>query len=272
LQRIRAAQIAGELIYANLFRLHGGENQMTVVDYYQPDQPEIVVALNEHLTPSQNAQRYFKRYQKLKSKFETVSGLLANELTQSEYLEGIRIAIVNAESDDDINALKYEFSKVFLLSESYDKDIDKGIRPTNRPKSKGRDAIPSEPRRFLSSDGLEILVGRNNIQNEYITFHIAAKDDIWLHVQKAPGTHTIIRSGKVVPPDRTIEEAAMLTAWYSRRSEARDTKSTVDYCSVADVRKQKNSTPGHVLYKNFQSVTVYARLPESVIDKGVQPE
>ncbi|MHB8962619.1 MAG: NFACT RNA binding domain-containing protein, partial [Saccharofermentanales bacterium] len=197
------------------------------------------------------------------------SVMLDNEQSQSEYLDSVMIAISNAESEADIDALKYEFSKVLLLSESFEVSSDTAPKKSKAGKPKSKSSIPSEPRRFLSSEGYEILVGRNSLQNEYLSFSMASKEDLWLHVQKAPGTHTIIRSGKAVPSDKTIEEAAMLTAWYSRSSEARDTKTVVDYCAVADVKKQKNSTPGHVLYKNFHSITVYARIPESIRSQTV---
>ncbi|MHB1453601.1 MAG: Rqc2 family fibronectin-binding protein [Saccharofermentanales bacterium] len=257
-------KVFGELIYSNIYLLKGGEKSMTVIDYNESSTPEIEIPLNENSTPSQNAQKYFKKYAKLKSKSETVSVMLANELSQEEYLESVMIAIANAESEEDINALKYEFSKVLLLSESFDKTVETTKKKPKSGQSGSRLTAPAEPRRFLSSDGMEILIGRNSLQNEYLSFSVASREDIWLHVQKAPGTHTIIRSGKNTPPDKTIEEAAMLTAWYSRKSEARDTKTVVDYCAVADVKKQKNSTPGHVLYKNFHSITVYARIPESI--------
>ncbi len=256
----------GEWIYAGMYLLKGGEKSITVTDYEDPSLPESVVPLDEKLTASQNAQRYFKKYTKLKSRSAAVSGLLENELASAEYFESVLVALSNAESAADIDALQFEFGNVLLLrgDGQESKNPGAGRGSDGDPKASRKVRVPSEPRKFRSSDGIEILIGRNNLQNDALTFRTAAKEDLWMHVQKAPGTHTIVRCGKVPPPDGTIEEAAMLTAWYSRKSEARDTKAVVDYCSVSDVRKQKNSAPGHVLYVRFKTITVVARIPDGV--------
>lgn len=125
--------------------------------------------------------------------------------------------------------------------------------------------MPISTRRFLSSDGYEIQIGRNNLQNDQLTMKLSRKEDLWLHIQKAPGTHAIIKTNKETPPNTTIEEAAMLAAWYSKASDAAiNTKAVIDYCLIKNVWKPKGAAPGHVLYRDYESIVVKTILPENV--------
>jgi predicted ribosome quality control (RQC) complex YloA/Tae2 family protein len=266
----------GDLILANLYRMRAGQKELTASDYYQENSPELLIPLQTTLSGSQNAQKYYKRYNKLKSKFESVSNLLDEEKKQLDYFSSVQVSLSNVSSIVDIDAIKEELhdwdtrfstSDIANNMKNTKNGKDKYKKATAGAKKKGSTKKPAAipPRQYRSSDGFEILIGRNNLQNDILTMKTAHKDDIWLHIQKAPGTHVIIRTNREVLPDSTLEEAAMLAAWYSKNSEAGiNTKAVIDYCPVRNVWKPKNATPGHVLYRDFKSITVKTNLPQTV--------
>ncbi len=253
----------GDLILSNLHQIRPGQTELFAADYYQPDSPEIKISLEPTLSGSQNAQKYYKRYNKLKSKFESASRLLEEDLRQLEYYESVCVSLSNVDSVVDIDAVKEELRAWEKHSDASAPVRARAAASAKKKAVKRPPAIP--PRRYLSSGGFEILIGRNNLQNDLLTMKTAHKDDLWLHVQKAPGTHAIIRTRRETPPDVTIEEAAMLTAWFSKSSDsAIHTKAAVDYCPVKNVWKPKNSAPGHVLYRDFKTAVVLTEFPKGV--------
>ncbi|MBP8988884.1 MAG: DUF814 domain-containing protein, partial [Clostridia bacterium] len=148
----------------------------------------------------------------------------------------------------------------------------KSVSKKHAGKGKRKEKIP--PHQYVSSDGLVILVGRNNLQNDWLTFHVAAKDDLWLHVQKIPGSHVIIRTNQRPVPDRTLEEAASIAAYYSQATrstrfqsdQASAHKVAVDYCPVSHVRKPPGARPGMVIYNHHQTLLVTPALPDEQND------
>ena len=263
----------GDLILANLYRMRPGQKELTATDYYQENAPELLIPLQTTLSGSQNAQKYYKRYNKLKSKFESVSKLLDEERRQLDYFSSVQVSLSNVSSIVDIDAVKeelHDWDTRFSTAENtkYTKNAkDKSKKSAAGTKKKGSSKKPAAipPRQYRSSDGFEILIGRNNLQNDILTMKTAHKDDIWMHIQKAPGTHVIIRTNRETLPDATLEEAAALAAWFSKNSEASiNTKAVIDYCAVRNVWKPKNAAPGHVLYRDFKSITVKTIFPQSV--------
>jgi len=255
----------GDLILSNLHLIKPDANEISVVDYYEENLPNLTIPLQSNITGSQNAQKYYKKYNKLKSKFESVSKLLEEEIKEQEYFQTIQISLSNVDSNADIDAIKeelYEWDSRFN-QKGNNKDSFKGSN--KKKKISNKKPLPIPPRKFLSSDGYEILVGRNNLQNDQITTKIANKEDIWFHIQKAPGTHVVVKTNREIVPDTTIEEAAMLSAWFSKNSEASiNTKSIIDYCPVRNVWKPKKSAPGHVLYRDYESIVVKILMPPNV--------
>jgi predicted ribosome quality control (RQC) complex YloA/Tae2 family protein len=186
---------------------------------------------------------------------------------QASYLASLLTAVENALEEEDLEALSVEWAD-FTASEDprgsgststgmqKKSRVKKGSNAGGKKKPGAREPVRkpagSNPRRYRSSDGFDILVGRNNIQNDRLPFKTADRDDIWLHIQKEPGTHVIIRTGRREVPERTLLEAAQIAAWFSRpgRKEAMrpvqgdGAMVSVDYCPVAHVRKMSGARPG----------------------------
>ena len=231
-----------ELLTANLYRVHKGDSSLTVEDYYEPDCPQRTIKLDVLKTPQNNAAAMFKEYNKLKTAEHHLTALIAEGERQLEYLNSVMDETERAETEDDLAEIKAE-----LIGTGYIKK-QRGAKERKRKKQ--------GPMRFVSSDGFEILVGRSNAQNDELTTKTARRTDIWLHTKTVHGSHVIISCDGVVPPEKTIEEAAQLAVYYSQ---ARDGgKTQVDYTMVRNVRKPSGSLPGKVIYTDYSTLSVSA--------------
>ena len=231
-------RIKGEVLTTYLYQIKRGMTKITLPNFYDNNK-EITISLSNQLSPSQNAQKYFKKYQKLKNAVTFVNKQI--ELTKKEvaYLEEIQTQIELA-TPADLNDIKTE-----LQQEGYIKKKQQKSKHSSRVKI-------NKPESFIASDGTEILVGKNNLQNEKLTLHTAKKTDIWLHAKNIPGSHVIIKSNN--PSDETLFEAAMLAAYFSKfRSSA---NVPIDYVQVKNIRKPNGSKPGFVIYEGQKTLTV----------------
>ncbi|OUN65537.1 hypothetical protein B5G14_00170 [Ligilactobacillus salivarius] len=231
-------RIKGEVLTTYLYQIKRGMTKITLPNFYDNNK-EITILLSNQLSPSQNAQKYFKKYQKLKNAVTFVNEQI--ELTKKEvaYLEEIQTQIELA-TPADLNDIKTE-----LQQEGYIKKKQQKSKHSSRVKI-------NKPESFIASDGTEILVGKNNLQNEKLTLHTAKKTDIWLHAKNIPGSHVIIKSNN--PSDETLFEAAMLAAYFSKfRSSA---NVPIDYVQVKNIRKPNGSKPGFVIYEGQKTLTV----------------
>ena len=231
-------RIKGEVLITYLYQIKRGMTKITLPNFYDNNK-EITISLSNQLSPSQNAQKYFKKYQKLKNAVTFVNEQI--ELTKKEvaYLEEIQTQIELA-TPADLNDIKTE-----LQQEGYIKKKQQKSKHSSRVKI-------NKPESFIASDGTEILVGKNNLQNEKLTLHTAKKADIWLHAKNIPGSHVIIKSNN--PSDETLFEAAMLAAYFSKfRSSA---NVPIDYVQVKNIRKPNGSKPGFVIYEGQKTLTV----------------
>lgn len=246
LDRERTRQL-GDIVTANLYQIPRGASAVRVVDFYDPQMQEITVKLNPALSPQQNAAKFYKDYSKAKTAQRVLTEQIANNETELSYLGSVLDAIDRAESEKDLLEIRAE-----LLSGGYVRD---------RESSKRMKTAPTKPMQFRSSDGFLILVGRNNMQNDQLTTKIAEKRDIWLHVQKIHGSHVVILTGGVQPPDETVTEAMMLAAYYSQARGG--SMIPVDYCPVKQVKKPAGAKPGMVVYEHYRTgyVTPNAELP-----------
>lgn len=246
-------RIFGELITANLYQLEQG-SEARVQNFYDPDAKEIIIAMDPSLTPSQNAQSYFKKYLKAKNTRDSVTLQLEQALTELAYLEAVETAVLQALDMADLTEIRLELEEQAYLKPKPSPGRAKANKEQARPR----------PLSFVSSEGYTILVGKNNKQNDYLTLRLAAEEDIWLHTKDIPGSHVIIRCstvGKV--PDQTLLEAANLAAWHSKARHSG--KVPVDYTSKKYVRKPKGAKPGMVIYENQR--TIYVIPSEEQIDK-----
>ena len=231
-------RIKGEVLTTYLYQIKRGMTKIALPNFYDNNK-EITISLSNQLSPSQNAQKYFKKYQKLKNAVTFVNEQI--ELTKKEvaYLEEIQTQIELA-TPTDLNDIKTE-----LQQEGYIKKKQQKSKHSSRVKI-------NKPESFIASDGTEILVGKNNLQNEKLTLHTAKKTDIWLHAKNIPGSHVIIKSNN--PSDETLFEAAMLAAYFSKfRSSA---NVPIDYVQVKNIRKPNGSKPGFVIYEGQKTLTV----------------
>lgn len=245
-------KIYGDLITANLYRMDSGISAVTVQNYYSENAEDVEIPLKPELTPSKNAQRYYKLYAKAKAAEQHSTGQLADAVSERDYLESVLDAVQRAETYADISEIREELTEQGYISASRDKKKKKNNKKT-------------APMKFLSSDGYTILVGRNNIQNDELTLRTAYSTDIWLHTKKIPGSHTIIRAGgnAEAVPERTITEAAAIAAYFSKAQKSASVP--VDYTQVKNIRKPNGSKPGFVIYET--NYTAYVTPDEKLVEK-----
>ena len=221
-----------DLITANIYRIQRGMTSFSCVDYYDPDCPEIEIELDTRLSPSQNAQRLYKLYNKSKTARAVLTEQIAKWESELVYLDTVRAFLDKAECEDDLAELREE-----LYRSGYSSKM-KDYRPQKKIKLK--------PIELSTSGGYTVLVGRNNIQNDHLTFKLAAKEDIWFHVKDVPGSHVIMVTNGEEPSEQDYTEAAEIAAYYSKASGA---PVAVDYTKVKNVKKPSGSKPGFVIYK-----------------------
>lgn len=243
-------KIFGDLLTANIYRLQEGIKSAELENYYEPECPIVKINLDPSMSPSENAQKYYKKYNKAKTALTEATKQLVSSRNDLAYLESTLSMIEHAEDVEDINAIRSE-----LAEQGY-------ISRRNRPQKKKQTA--SKPMHFVSSDGFDIYVGRNNTQNDYLTMKFANNSDWWFHTKDIHGSHTIIKLGidKEVPK-RTILEAAQLAAYYSQARESAQVP--VDYTIIKNVKKPNGAKPGMVIYEGYNTVYVKPELVKNIL-------
>ncbi|SCY85582.1 Rqc2 family fibronectin-binding protein [Alkaliphilus peptidifermentans] len=240
-------KLKGELITSNLHLVKGREDSISVVNYYDPNLPEIIIPLDKKLSASQNAQKYYKQYNKYKTALTEVARQMKITKEEISYLEEIFLSIEHATELSDLEEIQNEL-------------VETGYFKSKGKTKKKKEQKKSSYLKFLSSDGFEIYVGKNNLQNEEITFKIATKNDLWLHVKTIAGSHTILKVKDEGYTDAALLEAATLAAYYSKGRNT--TKVPVDYTIRKNVRKPSGAKPGMVIYDNYQTIHVDALTSE----------
>jgi len=231
-------QLYGELLTANIYAVQKGQNEIEVVNYYDEHGSTVRIPLDPLKTPSENAQRYFTKYQKAKNALEIVKEQIDKAIEEVRYFDAL-IQQLETASPKDVAEIRDE-----LIEEGY-------IRNRQKKQLKKQNQKPVLDY-YLASDGTEIIIGKNNKQNDYLTNRLAARDEIWLHTKDIPGSHVVIRSKE--PSEKTIQEAAVLAAFFSK---ARNSSSVpVDFTRVRHVKKPSGAKPGFVIYDNQQTVYV----------------
>ncbi|MCX7773002.1 MAG: NFACT family protein [Clostridia bacterium] len=238
-------RLFGELITANIYALTKGMEEAEVVNYYSEEGDMVRIPLNKDKSPQDNAQNYFKRYNKSRTAFHYAEKEVETLKAEVSYLESVQFAIENAEGNDQLTEIRTE-----LHEQGYIKASGKGkkIQP-----------VQALPLKAVSQDGFEILIGRNNKQNEKLTLKIARHEDIWLHIKNFSGSHVVIRTEGKEVPDSTLLEAAQYAAWFSKARSA--PKVEVDYTTIRNVKKPSGSKPGMVIYVNYFTVLVAPKAP-----------
>ncbi|MCX7714992.1 MAG: NFACT family protein [Clostridia bacterium] len=235
-------KIFGDLLTANLYRIEQGSKSISVENYYEENCPTVEIPLSPILSPSQNAQKYYKNYSKAKNAEIEMAKQIENTLADIAYLESTLLSVESAQNEEDINEIRNELASQGYLNHH-----------TQAKKSKKQSQ--AKPLHFVSSDGFDIYVGKNNTQNDYLTLKFANSGDLWFHTKNIHGSHTIIKLGtnKDVPKN-TIIEAAILAAYYSKARFS--SQVPVDYTSIKNVRKPSGAKPGMVIYDSYNTVYV----------------
>ena len=290
-EEARAAEslrLAGELITANIYRIPRGADRASLPNYYDPESAEVEVSLDPRLTPAENAQQYFRRYNRAKSTLAAASEHLARTQEEIAYLEQVDSSLDQAESLAEIEEIRQELASGGYIRKEAATRREAATRggaarnaraaPRNSgagsPRNSGggsqrsgagsRAREATGPLRFTSSDGFEILVGKNNRQNDLLTMKMAREDNLWLHTKDIAGSHVIVRRPPGPPglsgprggdiPDSTLLEAAALAAYHSRGKLS--SRVPVDYTLRKHVRKPPGAKPGMVIYDHHKTVYV----------------
>lgn len=243
-------QLYGELLTANIYSIKKGMTSVTLPNYYTENMEEITIPLDSELNPSENAQKYFKRYNKEKRTFIALQTQIAQNNEELDYLESVLTSVMNCRDEQDIKDIREE-----LKDEGYIKRIkqQKGMKSCRR----------SSPLHFISDDGFHIYVGKNNRQNDELTLRFAKSNDIWLHTKQIPGSHIIIATEGKPVPNTTLTQAATLAAYYSKGQTS--SMVPVDYTEKRNVKKPNGAKPGFVIYTTNQ--TAYITPSEEAVSK-----
>ena len=234
----------GELLMANAYAIEKGLKEVELVNYYDENEKTVLIPLDIRKTASQNAQRYYSRYSKAKTallKIQQQFDITKDDITYFELL----LQQVMQASPTDIEEIREEL-------------IEQGLLKARASKKKKKPTKPS-PEKFIASDGTEISVGKNNKQNDFVTFKLARKTDTWLHTKDIPGSHVVIHSDN--PSETALLEAANLAAYFSKARESASVP--VDYTVVKQVKKPSGAKPGFVIY--FEQNTVFVTPDEEMI-------
>ena len=228
----------GDILTANLYKIEKGQTSVTCQDFYDENMGEIQITLSPILSPQQNAARFYKDYTRMKNAEKELTHQMELAREELTYLESVLEELGRAQSEAELEEIRQE-----LQAEGY-------LRQEGKRKQPRKGKLP--PMRFESTDGYPIYVGRNNRQNDELTFRLARKDDIWCHASKVHGSHVIISCGGTRPPDNTVTQAAQLAAYYSESTGGQNIP--VDVTAVKQVKRIPSGKPGMVIYHSYRTV------------------
>ena len=235
-------RLYGELILVYAGTIKPGQSQLVVANYYDSQNAPVTIPLDPALTPNANSQLYYRKYNKAKKGQTKIRAQLDRTQRELEYYASLENALEHVSSPADFLEIETEMVEAGLL------------KMGNRPKPPRTKGMKNQPSRFISGEGWEILVGRNNKQNDELSMRTAAPHDLWLHTQKIPGSHVIIRTqGNPVPPT-VLLEAANLAIYFSKARGS--TKVAVDYTEKKHLRKPSGARPGFLLYDHYQTLII----------------
>ncbi len=240
----------GDIVTANLHRITKGQTVLSAEDFYDEDMKTVEIPLSPLLSPQQNAAKFYKDYTRMKTAEKELTRQMAIAGQEREYLRSVLEELDRAGSEQELEEIRQE-----LQAGGY-------VKPDSGKRKLKQSKLP--PMRFQSTDGFLIFVGRNNRQNDELTFKSARKDDIWLHASKIHGSHVIISCGGAQPPDDTVTQAAQLAAYYSEGGSGQNV--AVDVTPVKQVKKIPNGKPGMVIYHTYRTV-IANPYPDIVVDE-----
>ena len=305
-QKAEGLKRSGDLILTYKYMITQGSSSVTLTDYTIDPPKDVTIPLNPSLDASGNAQEFYKRFHKAKRKMELAVDYLKEDELAAQYLRSLITAVNAATSLEDLDAINEEIKEEISGDSGFRKGTSKhknntsnsgdpnkmvGVAKSGKASSRAlreaakranqakggnknkERALPC--RHYTTSDGYEIIAGRNNIQNDQLTFHTASRKDWWFHVKGLPGTHVILKTkpNEDMPSDNAVLEAASLAAFFSKAiileehmtsedSKPGQLKAEVDYCPVSHVKKIPGAKPGMVIYEGYYSILVEAKEPK----------
>lgn len=241
-------KVYGELLTAYGYGLEPGAKVLNTINYYNNE--EISIPLDPTMTPMENAKHFFEKYNKLKRTYDALSTQIKETSDELTHLESIKTSMDIATDEDDLTALKHELTEYGYIKRKFTSGAKKLEKKANAKKTN----VKSKPFHYISSDGYHMYVGKNNYQNDELTFQFADGGDWWFHAKKIAGSHVIVKADGKELPDKTYEEAARLAAYYSSAREA--DKVEIDYTVRKNVKKPSGGKPGFVVYyTNYSMVS-----------------
>lgn len=234
-------KLYGDLITANIYAIEKGQEIATLVNYYDPDAQTLDIPLKVNRTPAQNAQHYYKKYNKSKIALKHLVGYILETEEKIYYLESLVNSLNQSTELAELDEIRHEF----LHSEFNKKALSKEDKQKQ---------LPSKPLHYLSSEGFHIFVGKNNYQNDFISTKMGKSEDCWLHVKDAPGSHVLIVAGGRFITEKTLLEAGNLAAWYSKSRGSSNVP--VDYLEFKHLKKPSKAKPGMVIFTNQNTMYV----------------
>jgi len=244
-------RVKGELLTAYIHTAKKGMTTLSVSNYYEVDAPEITISMDPNLTPSENAQVYFKRYNKAKRSHIALQDQIKQNDEDLAYLSSVQNSIDSVANESDIADIRDELAETGFIKK--------------RSSSSKKKAKKSKPIKYISSDGYDMYVGKNNKQNDELTLRFAASNDIWFHTKNIPGSHVIVKSNGATISDIAIKEAALIAAYYSKARQS--SQVPVDYTFRKNVKKPSGAKPGMVIYDNYNTVYV---TPQDDLIQGIR--
>ncbi len=240
-QKREKYRIYGELLNTYGYNIDPDLKEIEVLNYYTNE--NIKIPLDNTLTPQENAKRYFDKYSKLKRTYEAMISQIAETKEEIEHLESISASLEMAVSEEDFVEIKQELSEYGYIKKH-------GFNNKNGKNKKIK--VTSKPYHYVSCDGFDIYVGKNNFQNDELTFKFADGQDLWFHAKKMPGSHVIVKTNGKTVPDSTYEQAGRLAAFYSKGRD--NEKVEIDYIDKKQVKKPAGGKPGFVIYHSNYSL------------------
>lgn len=234
-------KLYGELITANIYCIPKNSKTVSLLNYYSENGEHVDIPLDENMLPQENAQRYYKKFTKAKSAFNYTSTQLEETLKELEYVESVLQNLDTATNAQEIEEIRQELIEVGYVNE--------GKKAKTKKKLKAL-----EPYLYKSTDGFDIFVGRNNIQNDFLTLKLSSSNDTWFHTKNIPGSHVIVKKQSGDIPDNTLLEAALIAAYHSKGKLSSHVE--VDYTQVKNVKKPNGAKPGMVIYNSYKTIIV----------------
>lgn len=230
-------KLCGDVITANIYRLKRGAERAVLPNYYADPVEDMEIALDSRLTPAQNAQRYYKKYNKAKAAERELTHQIALGRAELQYIHTVFDALTKAETENDLQEIRMELYQSGYASrmKNYNANFSAAVKK-----------MQHKPLEFVTDGGYRLLCGKNNTQNDYVTTKLAAKGDWWFHVKNAAGSHVVMVSDGEEPSERDFTQAAMVAAYYSSQRDGQNV--AVDYTYAKNVKKPAGAKPGYVIY------------------------